>query len=240
MIYHIFSKIFVIVQQLFFQASVFRCLIKVSSYFSTTCTHVHFSDIFSEYNQILPVTSFLIWDWHVSSALIREGESVWGGSVSSFRSDMATFPFPSLPPVWAGCVSGGWRWRCIPPPSRTWTSGTRRRSGRRRRGTSLWYRWRRGRSVPEPVVLRFSTYCSFAMESEPLLNRAGALYFFTLIYCVQYSKVGTGVPSPNTGGLASRVLDNKTGDGSKMFITRASAASWVSKCSAPSQVSVFG
>jgi hypothetical protein len=48
------------------------------------------------------------------------------------------------------------------------------------------------------------------MESEPLYS--------TLLFV--YRKVGTGVPSLNTGGLASRVLDNKKGDGRKIVKLR--------------------
>ena len=42
---------------------------------------------------------------------------------------------------------------------------------------------------------------NFATKYEPLLNRAGALYFCTLYYCVQ--KRGTRVPALNAGILVS-------------------------------------
>ncbi len=70
------------------------------------------------------------------------------------------------------------------------------------------------------------------MESEPLLNREGALYLCTLYDCVQ--KRGDGSPISKYRGIGIYSMNKPMGR-RHMFITRAKAASWFSSCSAPSQ-----
>ncbi len=60
------------------------------------------------------------------------------------------------------------------------------------------------------------------MESRPLLNRAGPMYFYFLYYLVQ--KRGDLSPFPKYRGFGVYSM-NKAGGGRKMAITRASAAS---------------
>jgi hypothetical protein len=60
------------------------------------------------------------------------------------------------------------------------------------------------------------------MESQPLLNRDGALFFCTLQYCIQKREEWSPVYKCRGFGVYSM---NKTGSGMKMFPTRDSVAS---------------
>jgi hypothetical protein len=73
------------------------------------------------------------------------------------------------------------------------------------------------------------------MDSEPLLNRAGALHFCTLYYCVQKRREANLVSKYRRFGLLEFTRKTKQG-WEENVITRASAAERrVRRCSAPSQ-----